>query len=118
MPNVLTTDSTVLCGVLVRGSLHGGSVKVSGTDKLKVNGGKVLLKSGIVEKSVAGCQNTQPPTGKTPCKNVSQVTTGEAIKLKVGGNGVIIESTLTGVTDGTPPGPLSATAGQTKLTAI
>lgn len=118
MPSVLTDKSAVLCGVLVPGSLHGGNVEVEGADKLTVNGSKVLLKSGIAGKSVAGCQNAPPPAGKKPCTQVSQVTTGEAIKLKVGGNGVILESSLTGVTDGTPPGPLSATAGQTKLTAI
>jgi len=53
---------------------------------------------------------------------VSSVTSGEATKLKVNGQAVMLD-TLSGTTDGmvaktTPQMLLSATAGQTKLTAI
>jgi hypothetical protein len=53
---------------------------------------------------------------------VASVITGEAIKLKVSGSPVMLE-TVTGTTSGvvagvTPQTLLSAMAGQTKLTAV
>lgn len=118
MPYVLTNTSIVLCGELVPGSLHGGSLQVMSTAKLHVLGNPVLLKSSLQSVLIIGCQNSPPPTGKTKCLHVSQVTAGEATKLRVLGQGVILDSTLKGTTDGNPPGPLMAVAGQTKLTTI
>lgn len=119
MPGVLTTGSSVVCG-------HGGTVSTSGSAKLKVTGNPVLLKAGIAGKSVSGCgtPTVPPPPGppSSPCHSVASVITGEATKLKVSGSPVMLE-TLAGTTDGvigglTPQTLLSATAGQTKLTAV
>ena len=121
MPNVLIDSSEVLCDeevVLPNGPVHGGSVSITSTAKLSVNGNPVLLKSGIVGKTVTGCKNNPPPIGDTPCLNVTSVTAGEATKLTVGGSGVMLDSTLAGTTSGVPSGLLKATAGQSKLTAI
>jgi hypothetical protein len=116
MAGVLTTASTVLCGPDVPPN-HGGTVAVSSTAKLKVNGNPVLIKSSIAGKSVGGCKTPQSNSTK-PCTTVSSVLSGEASKLKAGGSPVMLDSTLSGQTDGAPPGTLSASAGQNRLTAI
>lgn len=124
MASVLTTNSTVTCG-------HSGNVAVTSTQKLKVNNNSVLVRTSIEGKSIpatplpGSCQ-TQPasdPSGPTakPCTKVSSVDHGEATKLKVNGQAVMLD-TLSGTTDGmvaktTPQTLLSATAGQAKLTA-
>ena len=118
MAGVLTTSSKVICG-------HGGTVSTSSSAKLKVSGNPVLLKTGIAQQAVSGCltPTTPPPPGPASikCTLVSSVDTGEATKLKAGGNPVMLD-TLTGQTNGiianvTPQKLLSATAGQSKLKA-
>ncbi|MDJ0597828.1 MAG: hypothetical protein QNJ37_03145 [Crocosphaera sp.] len=118
MPKVLTTSSTVLCGELVPGSLHGGTVGIESSAQLKVGGSSVLLKSGLEGKSISGCQNAPPPSSKIACSSVTQVMAGEATKLKVEGKSVMLDSLLVGTTNGTPPGSLKVTTVQSKLTAI
>jgi hypothetical protein len=119
MPGVLTTGSSVICG-------HGGTVSTTGVPKLKVAGNQVLQKTGIMGQSISGCNTPTvvppPPPPSSPCLVVASVITGEAIKLKVSGSPVMLE-TVTGTTSGvvagvTPQTLLSATAGQTKLTAV
>lgn len=125
MGNVLTTDSRVTCG-------HSGNVEVTSTQKLKVSNNSVLVKTSIEGKSIPvipspGCCQTQPVsdasgTTANPCTTVSSVTRGEATKLKVNGQAVMLD-TLAGETNGMvlkirPQKLLSATAGQTKLMAI
>lgn len=120
MAAVLTENSNVTCG-------HTGSASTSGVSKLTVNGHPVLLESGIANKTVNNCvtptasDSSMRPTDK-PCTLVSSVTGGAAAKLKVKGQPVMLD-TLAGSTDGmvggvTPQNLLSATAAQTKLTAI
>lgn len=119
MANVLTMASNVTCG-------HGGKVTVVSTVKLTVNGSPLLLKSSIAGKSVAAC--TTPPaadaSGPTakPCTTVATVSLGEAMKLTVGGQPVMLD-TLKGETDGmvaktTPQMLLAAIAGQIKLSTL
>jgi len=105
---------------------HSGNVAVTSTQKLRVNNNPVLVKASIESKVIAGCATVpaSDPSGPTakPCTAVSSVTSGEATKLKVNGQAVMLD-TLSGTTDGmvaktTPQMLLSATAGQTKLTAI
>jgi hypothetical protein len=119
MAGVLTTASTVKCG-------HGsGKVQTSSSAKLSVEGNAILLKTGIVNKSVSGCgtvakADSSGPTDK-PCTSVAAVTGGEATKLKADGKPVMLD-TLAGSTDGmvsktTPQTKLKATVGQSRLTA-
>jgi len=116
MAGVLTTASAVLCGPDVAPN-HGGKVSVASAAKLTVNGAPVLLKSSIAGKTVGGCKTPQSNSTK-PCASVASVSTGEAAKLKAGGSPVMLDSSLGGQTDGAPPGPLSASAGQGKLSAV
>ncbi len=110
MAKVLTAASVIGCG-------HGpGKVSVSGNGKLVVAGKPALLKSGVNGKSVGACA-TQQSNSTTPCKTAS-VTAGEARKLTINGQPVLLDATLAGTTNGNPVGKLSATANQGKLTAV
>lgn len=108
MPGVLTTASEVKCA-------NSGKAQTSGQSKLKVSGSPVLVLSGIQGKSIGGCtvQNSSSPTTKQ-CTTVASAS-GTALKLKVSGAAVALD-TLTGLSDGTTPA-LSATANQQKLKA-
>jgi len=114
MPSVLTMGSTILCG-LAAPKLHGGSVTKIGTPKLIVAGKQVVLLTGL--SSVKVCTTAPPPASQKPCTSVTSITKGQSTKLFVGGVSVLLD-TLSGVTDGVPPGPLWVTANQAKLTAI
>lgn len=118
MAKVLTEASTVLCGTDAPAS-HGGNVAKTGSQKLKVSGNGVLvatLATGI-GPSVSGCKTPDDSAHSLiPCKSVTSITSGQSTKLFAGGLAAALE-TLHGVTLGTPPGSLSASAGQTKLMA-
>jgi hypothetical protein len=109
MGNPLTVSSDVECS-------HKGSVAVISKAKLTIGGNAVLLSDGIVGQAIAHC--TQVSASTTPCTNVVSITpASQALKLTVGGSGVILD-TVQGVTNGAPPGKLMAVAGQSKLTAV
>ena len=112
MGATLTKASDVECG-------HAGVVSVTGSAKLTVGGQSVLVQSDVASKSISNCTTvTNPQTGTKQCTTVLSVSpTSLATKLTVGGVPVVLAS-LTGATDGVPPGKLQAVAGQSKLTAI
>jgi hypothetical protein len=113
MANVLTTGSTVTC-------LHDAAVTFGGQTKLRFGTANrpVLVRSSVLDKDIAMCGNSG--TGISPCKKVTDITSGLATKLRVGTDPVLLES-LAGLTNGTVSGviqPLkAASAGQAKLTA-
>jgi len=119
MFGVLTTASNVDCG-------HGGRVSTTGQAKLKAAGAPVLLKAGIQGQDVAATcvlKDTTDASGPLTlqCKTVTSVTAGQAMKLKVGGVAVML-NTLAGGTDGMqtkgkPETALKASGVQTKLKA-
>ena len=121
MPNVLTTSSNVTCG-------HGpGKVLTSSSAKLTVNGSPVLLESSINGKSIDSNCSTVPASDSSgptaiKCTSVLEVIDGQATKLTVGQETVILD-TLKGQTNGmvakvTPQISLGGEAIQSKLTAI
>lgn len=120
MPNVLTIVSTVTCG-------HNGNVIVAGEPKLKVKGNGALIKASIEQKGIPDCGiipavDSSGTETDRKCTLVNSVTRGEATKLKVNGNPVILD-TLAGTTDGMeakliPQTKLAANANQVKLKAI
>ena len=123
MPSVLTTASTVLCNVLAPPPApphHGGTVTTSSAAKLTVAGKPVLVASSLGPIPSPGgtpCANVVA-AGETPCTAVLPVPpVTAATKLTAGGNQVLLQ-TLTGATNGVPPGKLSAVANQAKLTAV
>ena len=107
MPTVLTTGSTVKCS-------HQGTATLSSTAKLTVGTKSVLLSTDFASWPIAGCTQTGGPP--TPCTSIVSVAAGAATKLTVGGVAVLLD-TLSGPTNGAPPGTVGATAGHTKLTA-
>lgn len=132
MAKVLTMASSVLCDAATKKTtddagnpippipFHGGEVTKSSSAKLKVRGNSVLLKSGIstLAGGISGCKTPSPPPPTKACTQVTQIISGEATKLKVNGEGVLLEGKLAGITDGNPPGTLPGTANQHKLIAI
>jgi hypothetical protein len=128
MPNVLTTQDTVLCGPAdVATGAHGGTVNVQSAAKLSVGGAPVLAKDGINGKAVTQC-GTKPKSDAggpidVPCTIVSAVTAGEATKLFAGGHPVVLDTSLAGETDGMvgkvkPQKRLAANSVQTKLRCV
>jgi len=116
---VLTTNSQVLCDAAIDSDTpadrrHGGQVATTSSAKLKVNGAPVLTASGI-GPAVSGCKTPSSSPLKR-CISVS-ILSGSATKLKTAGSPVMLDS-LSGTTDGSPPGKVPASAKQDKLTAI
>ena len=104
--------------------LHQGSVQLqAGQSKLTVDGNKVLIDGDLATASISGCVTPDDaPHGNIPCKNVATSIAGVAMKLTVGGKGVILDA-IGGLTNGaTPVGGLGTwsvqNAGQTKLKAV
>ena len=110
MPGVMTTASTVQCA-------HGGAVSTSSTARLQVAGNAALLRPGVQGMAVSAACTVQNTDKTKKCTSVTSVTTGEASKLRAGGQAVLLE-TLAGTTDGVPPGTVSGTAGHSKLTSV
>ena len=126
MPKVLTMASLILCGAATQKNtddqgnpitpitLHGGEVAKSSSAKLTVKQKPVLLKGSIIG-TVIGCTTPVPPAPTKRCTTAT-VSKGEATKLKVNSQAVLLEGSL-GITDGSPPGTVPGTANQDKLTA-
>jgi hypothetical protein len=106
MPKVLTKSAQVQCS-------HGGGALLGGNAKLKVDGTPVLLESGVGTLTSPLCPNQSSSTTKDT--NVT-IAGGRSQKLFADSNPVLL-STLSGSGDGAPPGTISATEPQTKLTA-
>jgi hypothetical protein len=126
MAKVLTMDSSVLCDALTQKTtddqgnpitpvpLHGGKVTKLSSAKLTVKQKPVLLKNSIIG-IVSGCQTPPPLAPTKPCTKAT-VIKGEATKLTVNGQGVLLEGSL-GTTDGNPVGTVPGIANQDKLIA-
>jgi hypothetical protein len=118
MALVLTTASSVLCG-LVAPKLHGGTVVLTSAAKLAVSGSPVLVASSLGVVTPGTCKTVPPPPANKPCtKVVSVMPACIATKLQASGSGGLLDTPLSGATDGVPPGPLAATVNQGKLTAM
>jgi hypothetical protein len=110
MAKVLTTGSSIVCN-------HSGQVKpLTSSAKLTISGNPVLLANQVSSWTIVGCTQTPPPPSKSPCVTVSQLTGASAQKLTANAQPVLLDSGQ-GVTDGKPPGTLTITAGEMKVTA-
>ena len=92
----LTEDARVVC------KHENGVVGIVGTQRLvTVNGRTVLVNNDPEGRSIAGCPNV----GATikPCTTTLKVTDGYSTFIRVDGRAVCLD-TVTGLTDGTPPG--------------
>lgn len=110
MPPIVTANATIMCP-------HGGQVTLlPGQAQVQAQGASVLCMPDLVGAPIVGC--AQPPTPTTkPCTAVVATPTGFSPSVLVGGRPVYL-STLTGITDGVPPGAIQVVApGQTIVQA-
>jgi hypothetical protein len=103
MPPIVTTNDTIMC-------IHGGTVVLTpkqGDDT--PSGGAVMRETDLIGAPIVGC--AQPPTiSSKPCTTVvSTLPGGSAPTVLVGGLPAHV-STLSGITDGVPPGTISVVA--------
>ncbi|MFE5720440.1 hypothetical protein [Streptomyces erythrochromogenes] len=111
MPTVLNARASIGCG-------HGGTVQLSAGQSTFTAGGAAVLVAGDLDGGpVSGCLTVPTPGGTVKCTAVVSVAGGTAATLTVGGRPVLLD-TVSGQTNGNPPGVLVVTApGQTKLRA-
>jgi len=109
MPPVVTTNATILC-------VHGGRVTLLPKQtQVVAGGGMVLCEPDLVGSPIVGC--AQPPSpGTKPCTLVVSTLPGStSMKVMVAGRPAYV-ATLTGMTDGVPPGMITVVdPGQTTV---
>jgi len=107
MGKVLTENTTLHCAATPdKPPLHGGTLKVSPSARLRVDGAPVLTGDDVQQATIVDCGNKAP--GQAPCTTVISVS-GLATKLRVDGQFVVTDS-ISGTTGGTPPGTIVAGA--------
>ena len=103
MPPIVTTNDTIIC-------IHGGTVVLTPKQAVvTASGGAVLRETDLIGAPIVGC--AQPPSiSSKPCTTViSTLPGGSAPTVIVGGLPAHV-STLSGITDGVPPGTISVVA--------
>src|SRR5207237_81907 len=107
MAPIITSNATITC-------IHGGRVVlVPRQAQVTVQGGSVICEPDLVGCLIVGC--AQPPTATTkPCTTVISTLPGSSDpQVTVDGRPVYL-ATLSGITDGVPPGAIIvADPGQT-----
>lgn len=108
---VVTTNASIVCA-------HGGRVTLTPRQTtVTIQGGAVLREGDLAGAPIVGC--AQPPTvSSKPCTTVvSTLPGGSSPTVTAGGLPVHIDS-LSGMTDGVPPGVISVISpGQTTVQA-
>jgi hypothetical protein len=99
MPPIVTAAATITC-------IHGGQVTLTPKQtQVLIQGSPVLCEPDLVGSPIAGCPVPASP-GSKPCLVVVSTLPGaSSLKVKVGGRPAYV-STLSGVTDGVPPGAI------------
>jgi hypothetical protein len=100
MPLPLTSAATIMCA-------HGGRVAIVPRQFAVLAGGSpVVCVPDLIGAPIVGC--ALPPTPATkPCTTVAVVFPGSwSTKILVGGRPAYLQ-TLTGLTDGVPPSPVT-----------
>ncbi len=109
MAPIVTSNATILC-------VHGGQViLVPSQTQVTIQGGSVMCEPDLVGAVIVGC--AQPPSpGTTPCTAVVSALPGSTSPtVSVGGCPAYV-ATLSGITDGVPPGAIMVVdPGQTTV---
>lgn len=105
----LTEDALLLCD-------HGGRVQIAARQSwVTIDHRRVLVATDPEGDSISGCPNTNFALALKPCTSTQKVMHGYSAFLRIDGRAVCLE-TVTGLTDGTPPGTVKYTVknpGQT-----
>jgi hypothetical protein len=107
MPPIITSNAVIMCA-------HGGQVTlIPKQTQVTIQGGAILCEPDLVGAPIVGC--AQPPSPSTvPCTAVISTLPGStSLVVMVGGRPAYV-TTLSGLTNGVPPGALLVTyPGQT-----
>ncbi len=111
MPQIVTANAVISCQ-------HQGMVTLTpGQTQVVIEGGEVLCEPDLVGAPIIGCTQPASPSSKPCLQVVSTVPGSTSTKVSVGGRPVYL-STLSGMTDGVPPGMLRVSdPGQTSVQA-
>ena len=91
----LTEDAKLVCA-------HRGNVNIFYSQNfVTIHNRKILVKPDPVGKSITSCPNYSAVT--KPCLTTLVVKKGYSNFIRIGGRSVCLD-TVTGLTDGTPPG--------------
>lgn len=94
--NFLTEDAVIVCKHLL------GRVAIEPTNQwVTINLRRVLVDSNPEARPISGCPNLA--LGIKPCNQTLAVTDGYSPFIRISGKRVCLD-TVTGLTDGTPPG--------------
>ncbi|MDH6236123.1 hypothetical protein [Cryobacterium sp. CG_9.6] len=97
---ILVKKGVVRCG-------HDGSVAtVASQNWVRVTGSPILVEADPQGRTINGCPNIG--LNIKPCQHTLVVHTGYSTFLRIGGQAVCLD-TVTGFTDGTPPGAVKYT---------
>jgi hypothetical protein len=106
VPPIVTSNAVIMC-------IHGGQVTlIPKQTQVTIQGGAVLCEPDLMGSPIVGC--AQPPSpGTKPCTMVVSTLPGStSMKVLVGGRPAYV-ATLSGLTDGVPPGTIMvASPGQ------
>ncbi|MEW5986127.1 MAG: hypothetical protein AB1791_05805 [Chloroflexota bacterium] len=92
----LTEDAKLICKHI------GGKVAIQATQEwVTINGRKVLVEIDPEGRPISGCPNVGAAI--KPCTNTLKVKEGYSDWLRIDGRRICLD-TVTGLTDGTPPG--------------
>jgi len=111
MPFVVTSSAVILCA-------HGGRVTlVPKQAGVTAGGAPVMCEGDLVGSPIVGCAQA-PSVATKPCTLVvSTLPGGSSLKASASGKPVHLD-TLTGMTDGVPPGVITVVSpGQTIVQA-
>ena len=111
MPPIVTTNATIMCA-------HGGQVTLLPRQvQVQSQGGAVLREGDLAGAPIVGC--TQPPSPSTkPCTVVVSTLPGSSAPTVSAGGLPVLLATLSGITDGVPPGSIMVVQpGQTTVQA-
>lgn len=126
MGKVLTEDTVLKCAATSdKPARHGGTLSVSGTARLKIDGHKVLTAANVLKATISLTEscNNNPNAGQVKCTGVLATPPEPApklktaTKLKVDGEFVVIDPPG-GTTNGTPPGTIVGSGVHDRLKAV
>jgi hypothetical protein len=111
MPAIVTSNATIMCP-------HGGRVVLTPRQsQVLVEGGAALCEGDLIGAPIIGCAQPASP-GSKPCTAVVSTLPGSSSpRITAGGRPVYLD-TLTGMTDGVPPGMITVVDPGSTTTAV